>query len=206
MRRNKEMKKKTGLVIGSVAIAGVLGFSVLQSFADETEPIVQDTTTEAASEVQTTEAESKTEEVQESWYDEVLTIQEAKEKAHEEFQGKVIEIELDHDDGRLLYEINLVDETSEVEIEMDAVTGEIFEKEKERADRDKQLKAQANVLTIQEAKEIAQAEFAGKVIEMELDEDDGRFVYEMELVNNNSEAEIDMDAETGEILELEIEQ
>lgn len=54
------------------------------------------------------------------------------------------------------------------------------------------------------AKEIALAEFKGKITEVELDDDDGRKLYEIELENGDSEATIEIDAYTGKIIFLEI--
>lgn len=46
--------------------------------------------------------------------------------------GRVLEIELEREHGRHVYEIELLDESGQVwELEMDAVTGEILEQELE---------------------------------------------------------------------------
>ncbi|MEC5424680.1 PepSY domain-containing protein [Virgibacillus sp. C22-A2] len=57
---------------------------------------------------------------------------------------------------------------------------------------------------MKEAEEIALNSFSGTITEVELDEDDGRLIYEIEIENGNEEAEIDIDAYTGEILVLSI--
>ena len=54
------------------------------------------------------------------------------------------------------------------------------------------------------AKEIALKEFAGTVVDLELDEDDGRKIYEIEIENGEDEATVEIDAYTGEILVLDI--
>ena len=45
----------------------------------------------------------------------------------------------------------------------------------------------------------------GKVVELELDEDDNRYEYEIELETNRGEVEMAIDALTGEILEIDFE-
>jgi uncharacterized membrane protein YkoI len=40
---------------------------------------------------------------------------------------------------------------------------------------------------------------------MELDEDDGKYVYELDLKTSNGNADVEVDAHTGEILKLEVE-
>ena len=126
------MNKKLGLGIGALAIALFIGFSTFQSNAESTEPIV------AASETDETNEAKETMEVTTAGnqhpFEGVLSIEEAKQIALTEFEGKVTEIELDKDDGRLIYEVELKDGTHEAEIELDATTGEIIEVEIEQDD------------------------------------------------------------------------
>ncbi|MCF3944631.1 PepSY domain-containing protein [Oceanobacillus alkalisoli] len=116
------MNKKTGLGIGLLAICSVIGFTAYQSNAAPTEPIV------AASETKEETVEKQ------DRFDGVLSIEEAKQIALTEFEGKVTEIELDEDDGRLMYEVELKNETHEAEIELDARTGDIIELDIEEDD------------------------------------------------------------------------
>ncbi|WP_170875214.1 PepSY domain-containing protein [Virgibacillus pantothenticus] len=61
------------------------------------------------------------------------------------------------------------------------------------------------VINEEKATELALEKFSGSLDELELDEDDGRLVYEVKIVNGEDEAEITIDAFTGEILFTEIE-
>jgi len=213
------MKKKTMLTIGGAVLAAVFGVTAFQSFADQTEPIepvngeneltvnevhVASENEERAENDETNEQKEQQPEAetQQAWYDNVLSLQEAKEIALKEFQGKVIEMELDKDDGRLVYEVEIVDGNQKAEIDLDAMNGDILEVEIERENKSDKM---SDVLSIQEAKDLALKEFEGKVIEIGLDKDDGRLLYEMELVNQNQKAEIDLDAVIGKVLEMEIE-
>ena len=56
------------------------------------------------------------------------------------------------------------------------------------------------LISKEQAKKIALSKFNGKFEEIELDKDDGRLKYEIEMKNGNQEAEIEIDAYTGEIL------
>ncbi|CDO04099.1 Peptidase propeptide and YPEB domain protein [Oceanobacillus picturae] len=60
-------------------------------------------------------------------------------------------------------------------------------------------------VSMSKAKEIALERFPGKIDEAELDEDDGRYLYEIKIINGNEEAELEIDAFTGEILYQNIE-
>lgn len=60
------------------------------------------------------------------------------------------------------------------------------------------------VIDFEKAKEIALAQFAGTIKELKLDEDDGRLIYEVEMEGVAGEAELDIDAYTGEIISISI--
>lgn len=63
---------------------------------------------------------------------------------------------------------------------------------------------QAPALYIVQAIEIAKADVPGLVIKAEFDDDDGIQIYEVEIVNADGiEMEVKINAETGEILEVE---
>lgn len=62
-------------------------------------------------------------------------------------------------------------------------------------------------ITKEKAIEIAEKQTGGKVIEVELDRDDHRYKYELELIEERvAEIEMEIDAETGKIIELEYEE
>lgn len=75
------------------------------------------------------------------------------------------------------------------------------EKPKEKVQKKKSNNA---LIDINEASKIALREFAGTITEVELDEDDGRLIYEIEIEAGDQEAEIEIDAHTGEVLVIEI--
>lgn len=66
--------------------------------------------------------------------DKYLSATEAIAIAMERAEGVVTELELDHDDGRVHYEIEIEDGMYEYEIEIDAITGEILDFEEELDD------------------------------------------------------------------------
>ena len=63
-----------------------------------------------------------------------------------------------------------------------------------------------NVITAEQAKAIAKAKApsTATVVKCELDEDDGRWVYELELRDGRTEYECDINAVTGVILDWEV--
>ena len=142
--------------------------------------------------------------------DQVIAI--AKKKA----KGTVTEVELDSDDGRKHYDIEIKDGTYEYDFEIDAITGKILEFEKDRDDDAKKVNKQATatktnkvastkkaMLTKDQAIAIAMKQATGTVTDFELDEDDGRKVYEIEIENGTYEYEFEIDAFTGKVLKFE---
>ncbi|CEI82510.1 hypothetical protein J18TS1_29150 [Oceanobacillus oncorhynchi subsp. incaldanensis] len=192
------MNKKIGMFAGAVVLAGVVGTGIYHAEAassNEGEP-------------QIVEAGS-------------LNMEDATKKLEEEYQGKVKEMELDREGDKSFYEAEIIVENQEYDVKMDAESGEVVYEEiddKDRHDDDVNLEEnqqdtaaanenndnKENIIAQEEAIQIAKQEFDGDVTEMELDYDDGRYVYELELVNGQQEADFDIHAETGDILSLEI--
>ncbi len=72
--------------------------------------------------------------------------------------------------------------------------------------QEEETKSTNTVIDVNKAIDIALAKFPGTVDEVELDEEDGRLVYEIEIEGNGEEAEFEIDAYTGEIIVIEIEE
>ena len=48
-------------------------------------------------------------------------------------------------------------------------------------------------------------DYPGEILEIELDDEDGRYIYEVEVIGEDgSEIELEIDAGTGEVLETDI--
>ena len=68
----------------------------------------------------------------------------------------------------------------------------------------RQLKELGHILPLEKILKAAQAEHPGRVIEVELDDDDGRYVYEIELLDEHGEVwELYFDASTGKLIKRE---
>lgn len=63
-------------------------------------------------------------------------------------------------------------------------------------------KSVENLLTEQQATEIAEKAVNGTVIEMDLDEDDDQYVYEFEAKTSSGEAEVKINGVTGKVLDI----
>jgi len=174
------MNKKIGIAIGTVVVAAVAGLGIYQSEAAPANP--------------------------------TLSSEEIRELVESQYAGQITEMEIDKEFNKVVYEVEVQGDGKEYEVKLDGDTGEVLkEKQKEDFDDDrsedtvkKTLAENEDIISAEEAKEIALKEFDGTVTKIELDEDDGRFVYEIEVKNNNKEADFKIDAVTGDIYEQDI--
>lgn len=131
----------------------------------------------------------------------MIDAKEAIKIALNEFSGTVKEVELDKEDGRLIYEIEIVSGNNEAEIEIDVYTKEFVKNKRKKTSKNYD---QQTVISATEALDIALNKFTGTVKGLELEKDDGRLIYEIEIADGHKEAEIEIDAYTGEVLVIEI--
>ncbi|MHA6253029.1 PepSY domain-containing protein [Oceanobacillus sp. CAU 1775] len=77
--------------------------------------------------------------------------------------------------------------------------------EKKQEPKKETKKEKKSIITQEQAVNIALKQFSGKVEDVELDDDDGRLIYEIEIENDRGdEAEIEIDAYTGAVLVVDI--
>ena len=123
-----------------------------------------------------------------------------------EEQVTFTKIKLDADDDEAEYEIEFFTATEKFEIEIDAKTGSVLKVERKAVKTPQE--EQGDHITANRAQEIAieHAKLTASEVVMEkieLDYDDGIYVYEVEFVSGGYEYEYKIDAKTGEILESE---
>ncbi|MCF8017874.1 MAG: PepSY domain-containing protein [Vallitaleaceae bacterium] len=119
--------------------------------------------------------------------------------------GEIKKIEFDDDDHDLKYEIELIFEGREYEIEIDAYTGKVLEFEKDDDDDDDEYDSSISrdVIGVEAAKKIALGLANGEIVKFEFDDDDDDAEYEIEIRFEGREYEIEIDAYTGKVLEFE---
>ncbi len=125
----------------------------------------------------------------------------------------VSKAKLDWDDGRQVYEVEFYTaDGTEYEYEIDAKTGTVIKYDMDaestgRFYQDNHTSSQ--ILTMEEAKKLAAAAIDGAktshVVKAELDRDDGKLVYEIKLIIQDMEYELELDAASGKILSKEVE-
>jgi uncharacterized membrane protein YkoI len=110
---------------------------------------------------------------------------------------ELVSIKLDDDDDDIEYEIVLENDLKKVEVEIDAVTGDVKDWDIDW----KRSNLPTSVISMEEAKAIALA-YAGEgyvVLSIELDDDDDDMEYELVLVSDSFKIEVEMDARDGTI-------
>ncbi|WP_454193358.1 PepSY domain-containing protein [Paenibacillus sp. Marseille-Q7038] len=134
----------------------------------------------------------------------MITVQQAKEAALKEVQGTIDDIDLEKENGKVYYEVEIESAKADATVLIDAYTGKVLtvnqDLDFEVTTSDADVK-----ISLEKATQIALKELDNsKVISTELDLDDGRYEYEIELVNNKYEADVTIDANTGDVLSVDI--
>ena len=141
----------------------------------------------------------------------LIGFEKAKQVALNEANGTIESIDLEKNNGKTFYEVDIDGEKSkEFEIRVDAYNAKILNVREDNDDEDDddgvqdKVATNTKLITEEKAIEIAQKQIEGTLLEIELDSDDGHYEYELELRTANGKAEFTIDASTGEILESEL--
>ena len=123
--------------------------------------------------------------------------------------AKVVKVELQDENGTFAYGIDMILNNKKIEVNVDANTGVLL---KNVTDSDTQgendtesdtVIVNANVkLTEAEASKIAlsSADSNAKVVKVELQDENGTFAYGIDMILNNKKLEVNVDANSGQIL------
>ncbi|CDQ19158.1 PepSY domain-containing protein [Halobacillus karajensis] len=132
-----------------------------------------------------------------------FTQKEAESAAKKEINGLTIDkVERDKEDGVLLYEIDgHTEEGKEMNVDLDANTGEIVKIDRDGDEDESEEKAAAGIKVKKEdAEKTAKEKAAGSEVK-EMGIDDGH--YEFELHDGEYEYEVTIHGQTGEVIEFE---
>lgn len=127
----------------------------------------------------------------------LLTLQQAKEIALKQYNGHVTEIELEKKKTGYVYDVEVVSNGIEYDLDIDAITGKVT------VDEQSPAVVTGKLIKEEEAIRLAKKKVAGTVMKIELDDEDDRAIYEVELKDDQFEYEVKLDAVTGEVLKVE---
>lgn len=115
-------------------------------------------------------------------------------------------VELDYDDGILSYDVEFYVDNKEYDYEVDAVSGEILSMDYEiERDFSDSSRSQAKI-TEEEAVKTALKKVPGakeEDLRMKLERDDGRLIYEGDILYEDMEYEFEINADNGKIISWE---
>ena len=142
-----------------------------------------------------------------------ITPDEAKQAAldHAQLTAEQVvftQAKLDYDDGRAVYDIEFYSGNKEYDYEIDANSGKVLEFDYDIENFD--ISSVQVKLSLDEAKAVAlkNAKLSENDVvftKAKLDYDDGRAVYDIEFYSGNREYDYEIDANTGKILDRDIE-
>lgn len=122
----------------------------------------------------------------------------------------VTDVDLEYEDGRYKYEVELYKDSTEYKITLDAVTGAVISSRTETEDwswyntGSSDGTQHVTDIGMEKAKQIALSKVPGATVrKLKRDYDDGRLIYEGELYKDGWEYEFEIDGATGSILEWE---
>lgn len=132
-----------------------------------------------------------------------ITMAEARQKALTRVPGNIESGKLEREKGKLWFEfeIHKADTNAEVEIHIDAVTGEVGEIEElgDGSAKESEMFRQVKV-SFDDAERTALNRVAGSVVMLELERERGKILYEFEIITSEGkEVMIHVDAVSGEV-------
>jgi uncharacterized membrane protein YkoI len=149
---------------------------------------------------------ARTEEKKEEKSEEIIGIDEAKNIALKSVQGKIKDIDLVEKEGRIIYEIEIMKGIEEFEVLINSENGVIMGIEKEETDdvlKKGDLMRVDGLISEENAKEIALERFGGRVIDFKSEREHGKIIYEVGIRREGEHIEVEINAQTGEIIEVE---
>jgi len=137
-----------------------------------------------------------------------ITLREAVEIALKKVPGgKAVEAELETEDDGIEYEVEVIVGGKHMEIEIDPTTGAVKEAKEEKAEEGEDEKAEEAAakapITLLQAIDAAQKSVpGGKAFEAEAEMENGKLIFEVEFVAGDKIMEVEVDATSGEVLEV----
>ncbi|MEI2326752.1 PepSY domain-containing protein [Priestia megaterium] len=140
------------------------------------------------------------------------TIEEAKAKdiaLQKTDGGDITNIQLAIDDGVKQYEVDITKGNKEYDVDIDSNSGKIIEFDEEQKDdedeKEEELQNISPAISLDQAIKTALKSAKGTVNETDLDQENDRLVYEIEIdTADKREATVSVDAKNGDVISVEI--
>lgn len=140
------------------------------------------------------------------------TIEEAKAKdiaLQKTDGGDITNIQLAVDDGVKQYEVDITKGNKEYDVDIDSRSGKIIEFDEDQKDdedkKEENLQNASPAISLDQAIKTALKSAKGTVNETDLDQENNRLVYEIEIdTADQREATVSVDAKNGDVISVEI--
>lgn len=200
------MKKLTWFLTIVFVVAGTSAISMAANGSDN-ESISRADLSTANEEAETrtatiqTEEDKQADEENAAEDDSRISVDEAVATAMEVLDGKLDEVKMETEDGRLVYEVELEYEGEDYDFKIDVYNGEIIEIDDNLLNTPA---ADQAGISVQEIKQIINELFPdGKIDDIELEKKYGTYMYEVEVEYMGEDGDVYIDAETGDVLKIE---
>lgn len=185
------MKKGTlwaGALSVAIAASGVYGYNAVQASGSGSTPVAG---TQAATKQQ----------------QKLIGMEKAEQLALAAASGKVESIDMDRKKGKLVYDVEIQQKNRDVDVWIDAYTGKSLgvrvDQDDDNDDRDN---IPANLIGAGKASAIAVSHVrGGTAVEVDLDHDDGKWVYDVEVKTAKGSSDVEVHAVSGKVMKAEYE-
>ncbi|QYA48579.1 PepSY domain-containing protein [Nosocomiicoccus ampullae] len=135
------------------------------------------------------------------------SIEDAIEEAKSNFDGELTDIGVSTENNQYVYKIELESDTEEYEVSLDVNDLSVVEEETEKEDdsEDNDYFQYNDLVKVEDAIETAKKEVDGKVEEWSTDFEDGKLYYEISIIQNSDNEDVDViiDAYTGDFVKID---
>ena len=135
------------------------------------------------------------------------SIEDAIEEAKSKFDGELTDIGVSTKNNQYVYKIELENDTEEYEVSLDVNDLSVLEEETEKEDdsEDNDYFDYKDLVKVEDAIETAKKEVDGKVEEWSTDFEDGKLYYEISIIQDSDNEDVDViiDAYTGDFVEID---
>ena len=124
-----------------------------------------------------------------------------------ELGGEVVQVEKEWDEYPITYDMTVKTEEGYQDVEVDAKEGKVLSQEIDD-DQDEDALIQEALKTakisMEEAEKIALKQVEGQITDVEADMENGILIYELEINQDQKEYDVEVDANTGKVLKMDL--
>lgn len=162
-------------------------------------------------------------------YEPALTKDEIKDIVSEQYAGEISTPILRNKNNEPVYHVDVAHDENIYHIKLNGISGEVITIDKEvnkdnkqetsnesqkenkqsnqeQAEEKDKIKSDNIIISQKKVSKIALEQFSGVIDDIDLEDKNGRLIYEVEIENGEREAEIIIDAYTGEVIFVEIDE